>query len=68
MAKTTTRYFVRRTHPETGRVGFTGPLPASRVDREAQAWKDAGWAAEVAEATPEVRAEVRAWERAKATR
>lgn len=61
--------YVKRTNPETDRVGWTGPIRNDKqAEREATAWRDAGWAAEVHPSTPEIRAQVRAWEKAKAQR
>lgn len=54
------------------RTGWTGSMHGGGLrsralaEREAQAWRDAGWDAEVVESTPEVLAEIRAWEREKA--
>lgn len=60
--------YVKRTNPQ-GRVGWTGPIRSDRqAQREADAWLDAGWEAEVHPSTPAVKAEVRAWEKAKAAR
>lgn len=62
-------YWVRRTNADTGRDSWTGPIrSAAQVEREAAAWRSAGWAAEVLRSSPEVRAAVRAWEKAKRTR
>ena len=63
-SKRPTSYFVRR--DRDGRESWTGPLRSERqADREAQAWRDAGWYATVEPATPEIKAEVRAWEKTK---
>lgn len=44
--------------------GWTGPIRSERqADREAQAWVTAGWHAERVASTPEIRAQVRAWQR-----
>jgi hypothetical protein len=65
-------FYVRRSNG--GREAFTGSLAASRwggngdggglsreaADREAQAWRDAGWTATVEQSTAELRAEIRA--------
>ena len=60
--------FVQRSHPD-GRHGWVGPIRSARqAEREAQAWRDADWSAEVLTSTPEVRAQVRAWEREKLAR
>jgi len=65
-------WYVKRSKPEVrelttgaktpGRVSWTGPIRAKgQAEREALAWLSAGWAAEVVEATSEVRAVVREW-------
>ena len=57
-------YYVRRRLGT--RQGWTGPIRSRRqVEREAQAWRDSGWEADVEPSTPEVRAEIRQWERDK---
>lgn len=44
--------------------GWTGPIrSATQAAKEARAWFDAGWDATVELSTPEIRAEVRAWEK-----
>lgn len=59
-------YYVKRQDRETERVGWTGPIRATKqAYKEADAWVHAGWKAWVQESTPEVRAEVRAWTRAR---
>ena len=57
-------FYVRRSRPDRDRPSWTGPLCGRDVaDREAKAWNDdTGWDAAVMPATPEVRAEVLAWE------
>jgi hypothetical protein len=46
------------------RVAWTGPIRSrARADREVTAWTETGWAANRHESTPEVRAQVRAWEK-----
>jgi hypothetical protein len=61
-------FYVRRTRAD-GEVGWTGPIRSERqAERERDAWRDCGREAEVVPSTPEVRAEVRAWERAKVQR
>jgi hypothetical protein len=56
-------FYVRRLTP-LGRLGWTGPIRSRRqAEREAQAWRDAGWFADVLPNTPDVRAQVRAWQR-----
>jgi hypothetical protein len=47
------------------RTGWTGPLRSPRqADRETAAWTEAGWQAGPVRSTPEVREQVRAWQRA----
>lgn len=61
-------YYVRRVSPD-GRLGWTGSIRShAQVLREAAAWQDSGWTAEVLPNTLEVRREVRTWERAVAER
>ena len=56
-------FYVRRLTP-LGRLGWTGPIRSRRqAEREAQAWRDAGWFADVLPNTPDVRTQVRAWQR-----
>ena len=58
-------FYVKRVRHD-GRIGWTGPIrSALQVEREADAWRDAGWTADVLPSTPEVRAEIREWERVK---
>jgi hypothetical protein len=46
------------------RQGWTGPIRSqAQAHREARAWRDAGWTAHVEPSTPEIRREVRAWQR-----
>jgi hypothetical protein len=48
------------------RDGWTGPIRSERqADREAAAWVAAGWSAEVVPSSPEVKREVRAWQKAR---
>jgi len=62
MSNTPKSYYVRRAND--GRVGYVGSLrPLSRAEREASAWRQCGWTADVLANTAEVRAEVRAWQR-----
>jgi hypothetical protein len=57
-------FYVERN--QNDRTGWTGPIRSARqADKEAAAWQSAGWVAQVMESTPEVKAAVRAWERAK---
>jgi len=56
-------FYVRRLTP-LGRLGWTGPIRSRRqAEREAQAWRDAGWFADVLLNTPDVRAQVGARQR-----
>lgn len=58
-------YIVVRTKP-TGYAAYTGPMRTkSHADRERNAWRDAGWGADTVEYTAEIKAAVRAWEKAK---
>jgi hypothetical protein len=58
-------FYVKRSTLD-GKFGWTGPIRSrARADREAAAWVDCGRKAEVVPSTPEVRAEVRAWVKAK---
>jgi hypothetical protein len=58
-------FYVERVAP-TGRIGWTGPIRSERqARREADAWRGSGWSAVVRPTSPEVRAKVRAWEKAK---
>ncbi|HEY3947364.1 MAG TPA: hypothetical protein VGL78_19215 [Solirubrobacteraceae bacterium] len=57
-------FYVRRRDIETGRLGWTGPIRSERqAEREVAAWESCGWTAEKLPSTPEVRADVRAWDR-----
>jgi protein gp37 len=64
-------YYVKRYRHSTERTAWVGPIRSERqAEREAQAWRDArdsfdraDWTAEVHESTPEIRREVRAWQR-----
>jgi hypothetical protein len=56
-------FYVQRSTP-LGRVGWTGPIRSRRrAEREAQAWRDAGWTAEVLANTPGVLRRVGEWQR-----
>jgi hypothetical protein len=62
-------FYVKRTRD--GRVAWTGPIRTRRqAEKEAAAWRDekgfsrGPWQAEVVQSTPEVRRQVRAWQRA----
>jgi hypothetical protein len=57
-------FYVVRT--KDGRTSYTGSIRSrQRVEREAAAWRDAGWEAKVEPTSPELRAKIRAWERSK---
>jgi hypothetical protein len=59
-------FWVKRQDPARMKTSWTGPIRSERqAGREADAWTDAGWSAEVVPSSPEVRAEVRAWERSR---
>jgi hypothetical protein len=65
-------FYVKKTHTATGRIGWTGPIRSARqAERERAAWtaysyrSPAAFTAEVLESTPEVRAVVRAWQKAR---
>lgn len=61
-------YYVQRWNREyrEGRVSWTGPIRSeARAGKEAQAWRDAGWHADVFPSSPDVKAAVRAWQQAK---
>jgi hypothetical protein len=60
-ASTREPFYVKRTQP--GRVGYVGPLPWSRADREADAWHKAGWDVALLPATPENHRIVNDWQR-----
>lgn len=52
--------YVKRSNGD--REGWTGPIRSEKqAQKEAAAWTDAGWTAEVVPSTPEVRSAVRAW-------
>jgi hypothetical protein len=66
-------YYVKRTRIADGRIGWTGPIRSARqAERERAAWAYESpyksvepplWTAEVVESTPEIKREVRAWQR-----
>lgn len=57
-------FYVKRIH--NGVTGWTGPIRSERqAGREADAWRAAGRVAEVLPTSPEVRAEVGAWDKVK---
>jgi hypothetical protein len=56
-------FYVRR--DRDGKRGWVGPIRSySQARREFAAWRDAGWDAKIEDSTPEVRREVRDWQRA----
>jgi hypothetical protein len=61
-------FYVRRwdaEHPES----WTGPIRTEKqAHKEATAWQQAGWSAEVVPSTPAVRTAVRDWQWRKAVR
>jgi hypothetical protein len=62
--KTSSSHYVKRSRD--GRDGWTGPIRSPRqAAKEAAAWIDAGWTAQVVDSTPDVKREVRAWQRAR---
>lgn len=57
-------FYIRRTRIADGHIGWTGPIRSYRqARREFTAWNDAGWDAVIEDGTPEIRADVRAWQR-----
>jgi hypothetical protein len=57
-------YYVKRRKFEWLAPSWTGPIRASKqADKEASAWRDAGWLAEVIPSSVSVRREVNAWQR-----
>lgn len=60
---TTDKFYVSRYRDDKPRVGYVGPMPASRAERERDAWQDAGYEARVIRATADVRKLVRKWQR-----
>jgi hypothetical protein len=55
-------------HVDPG-IGWTGPIRSPKqAEKERQALENAGWTAEVVPSTPEVRKQIREWERSKRTR
>jgi hypothetical protein len=61
-------FYVKR-RKASGESAWVGPIRSERqARREQAAWKEAGQPAVVFPSTPAVRAEVRAWERAKRNR
>jgi hypothetical protein len=45
------------------RTGWTRVRGSNQANREVRAWQSAGWTAALHPATPEIRAEVRAWQK-----
>jgi hypothetical protein len=61
-------YYVRRIHAD-GRNGFIGSIRSERqANKEANAWRSAGWSAEVLPNSPALRRVIRDWENKKANR
>jgi len=55
-------FYVKR--ERDGRIGWTGPIRSARqVQREADAWRSVGWTATVEQSTPEIRKQIREWEK-----
>lgn len=57
-------FYVRREKPGNVGVrrGWTGPIRSERqAEREAEAWRDAGWSAIVETSSSEIKREVRRW-------
>ena len=63
------RFWIRRDRADRPRSSWTGPIAGrEQADREADAWntqRDGSWRATVEPDTPEVRAQVKAWEQSK---
>lgn len=59
-------FYVKRTRESDGRVGWVGPIRSyNQALRERRAWVETGdFDAIIHDSTPEIRAEVRAWQRA----
>lgn len=54
-------FYVRR---EGSSIGWTGPIRSEKqANREADAWRSVGWSATVEPSTPEIRKQIREWER-----
>lgn len=57
-------FYVERSRAYPAAYGWTGPIRSARqAHREKDAWSEAGWAALVMPSTPEIRKQVRAWQR-----
>lgn len=55
-------FYVKRSR--AGRQGWTGPIQThSQAGREVDAWRQAGWEAHALVSTPEIKAQVKAWEK-----
>lgn len=55
-------FYIRREKDQ--RKGWTGPIRSyKQARREFAAWRDAGWESTIEDSTPEIRREVRAWQR-----
>lgn len=66
MTSTDTRqsYYVNRAK-DGRRSGWVGPIRSrNQAIKEAQAWQDSGWDAAVFVSDPNIRAAVRAWQKA----
>jgi hypothetical protein len=58
-------FYVKRTRIADGHVGWTGPIRSfNQARREFAAWRNCGWDAVIHDSTPELRREVRDWQRA----
>lgn len=58
-------YYVKRSTAD-GNTGWTGPIRSEvQAGKEAVAWASVGRTTEVLPSTPEVKAEIRAWIKAK---
>ena len=56
-------YYVQRLR--RGQIGWVGPIRSEgQAAREVAAWESQGYCAAKVESSPEIRAEVRAWQRA----
>lgn len=65
-------FYVKRVSTSTARIGWIGPIRSrAQAQRECDAWNDAtssdgsGWISTIHESSSEIRAEVRAWDKAK---
>lgn len=57
-------FYVKRNRCD--RVGWVGPIRSEKqAGKEAAAWIGEGWGAVVLPSSPEVRAQIRAWQQAK---